>query len=327
VFLTVDLQISQGAATKLINQFFGLDLSRESAGRFKRIAADFYKVTYNRILRNVAKSSVAHVDETKVSLNGRDAYVWVLANQEDVAYFGSENRDGTRIQDILKKFKGVLVSDFYSVYDSIECPQQKCLIHLMRDINNDLLREPFNEELKSVANGFASLVQPIVETIDRYGLKCRFMKKHKRSVGKFYRWLTRTNFETEVGVGYKKRFEKNRQKLFTFLEYDDVPWNNNAAEHAIKSFATLRRVFGGSSTERGIQDYLVLLSVCETCRYRGINFWEFLCSGYKDVDAYVKSQRLHRRRVTRTSMLKPRNAIISQSDGNVCQVGEASEQC
>ena len=315
VFLTVDLQISQGAATKLINQFFGLDLSRESAGRFKRIAADFYKVTYNRILRNVAKSSVAHVDETKVSLNGRDAYVWVLANQEDVAYFGSENRDGTRIQDILKKFKGVLVSDFYSVYDSIECPQQKCLIHLMRDINNDLLREPFNEELKSVANGFASLVQPIVETIDRYGLKCRFMKKHKRSVGKFYRWLTRTNFETEVGVGYKKRFEKNRQKLFTFLEYDDVPWNNNAAEHAIKSFATLRRVFGGSSTERGIQDYLVLLSVCETCRYRGINFWEFLCSGYKDVDAYVKSQRLHRRRVTRTSMLKPRNATISQSNG------------
>jgi Transposase IS66 family len=103
------------------------------------------------------------------------------------------------------------------------------------------------------------------------------MKKHKRSVSRFYRWLTKTNFETEVGVGYKKRFEKNKDKLFTFLDYDDVPWNNNAAEHAIKAFATLRRVFGGSSTERGIQDYLVLLSVCETCRYRGINFWEWLC--------------------------------------------------
>ena len=105
------------------------------------------------------------------------------------------------------------------------------------------------------------------------------------------------------------------------------PWNNNAAEHAIKSFATLRRVFGGSSTERGIQDYLVLLSVCETCRYRGINFWEFLCSGYKDVDAYAKSQRLHRRRVTKTSMLKPRNATISQINGNVCPGWGASEQC
>ncbi len=296
VFLTVDLQISQRAASKLINQFFGLDLSGESAGRFKRTAAVFFTVTYNKILRNIVKGPLAHVDETKVSLNGQSAYVWVLANQEHVAYFVSESREGAKVQDTLKAFKGVLVSDFYSVYDSLECPQQKCLIHLMRDLNDDLLREPFNEELKSVANGFAFLVKPIVETVDRFGLKCRFMKKHKRSVERFFRWLTKTNFETEIGVGYKKRFDKNREKLFTFMDYDDVPWNNNAAEHAIKAFATLRRVFGGSSTERGIQDYLILLSVCETCRYRGLNFWNFLCSGYKDVDAYVKSQRSHRHR-------------------------------
>jgi len=56
-------------------------------------------------------------------------------------------------------------------------------------------------------------------------------------------------------------------------------------------------------------------------------FWEFLCSGYKDVDAYAKTQRLHRRGVTKINMLKPRNAVISQSDGKVCQVGAASEQC
>jgi len=197
----------------------------------------------------------------------------------------------------------------------------------MRDLNDDLLREPFNEELKLLVNGFASVVKPIVETIDRYGLKRRFMTKHKRSVGRFCRWLAKTNFETEVSVGYKKRFEKNEEKLFTFLDYDDVPWNNNAAEHAIKAFARLRRVFGGSSTDIGIQDYLVLLSVCETCRYRGINFWEFLCSGYKDVDAYVKSQRPHRRRFTNTSMLKPSNASISQSVGEIGEVREASEQC
>ena len=36
----------------------------------------------------------------------------------------------------------------------------------MRDLNDDLLREPFNEELKSVVKGFGSLVKPIVETVD-----------------------------------------------------------------------------------------------------------------------------------------------------------------
>jgi CRISPR/Cas system-associated exonuclease Cas4 (RecB family) len=98
VFLTVDLQISQRAAKKLINQFFGLDLSGESAGRFKKTAAAFYKVTYTKILQNIVKSPLAHVDETKVSLNGRSAYVWVLANHEDVAYFVSESREGQRFK-------------------------------------------------------------------------------------------------------------------------------------------------------------------------------------------------------------------------------------
>jgi hypothetical protein len=47
-------------------------------------------------------------------------------------------------------------------------------------------------------------------------------------------------------VAYKKGFEKNRNKLFTFLDSDGVPWNNNNAEHAIKAFARLRRTLGGT---------------------------------------------------------------------------------
>jgi hypothetical protein len=39
---------------------------------------------------------------------------------------------------VLKDFRGVLVSDFYAAYDSLTCEQQKCLIHLIRDMNTDL---------------------------------------------------------------------------------------------------------------------------------------------------------------------------------------------
>ena len=147
------------------------------------------------------------------------------------------------------------------------------------------------------------------------------MRKHKRQVGQFYRWLAKTNFETEVGVGYKKRFDKNKEKLFTFMDYDDVPWNNNAAEHAIKAFATLRRVIGGSSTEAGIQDYLVLLSVCETCRYRGVNFWEFLCSGCNNVDAYVKRYRPKRRCIRSANVVRPRRSgqSVKQRQGDATE--------
>ena len=86
----------------------------------------------------------------------------------------------------------------------------------------------------------------------------------------------------------KQRFEKNRDTLFTFLRYDGVPWNNNNAEHAIKAFARLRDVISGTSSKKGVDEYLTVLSVAETCKYRGLDFLEFLRSGERDIDAFAK---------------------------------------
>ena len=69
---------------------------------------------------------------------GGGHYVWIFANMTTVAYVYSESRDSGILETVLNGFKGVLVSDFYAAYDSVPCPQQKCLIHLMRDINEDL---------------------------------------------------------------------------------------------------------------------------------------------------------------------------------------------
>jgi hypothetical protein len=79
--------------------------------------------------------------------------------------------------------------------------------------------------------------------------------------------------------------------MFTFLDFDDVPWNNNNAEHAVKAFATLRRVIDGSTTEKGLCDYLILLSLCETCKYKNVDFLQFLRSGSKDIDDLYISRR------------------------------------
>jgi len=88
----------------------------------------------------------------------------------------------------------------------------------------------------------------------------------------------------------QRALEKNRDKLFTFLRFDGVPWNNNNAEHAIKAFARLRDVMEGSSTENGIRQYLILLSICQTCKYQGLDFLNFLRSGEKDIDEFAKSK-------------------------------------
>ena len=66
-------------------------------------------------------------------------------------------------------------------------------------------------------------------------------------------------FKSEAATKCKQRFEKNRDKLFTFLRYDGMPWNNNNAEHAIKTFARLRDVIAGTSKKKGVNEYLTLL--------------------------------------------------------------------
>jgi hypothetical protein len=135
------------------------------------------------------------------------------------------------------------------------------------------------------------LLKSIVETVDRFGLKARFLRKHKRAVTGFYRALSTKVLSSDTALHYRKRFENYRASLFTFLDYDGVAWNNNNAEHAVKAFAMLRRGIGGTSTEGGMRQYLVLMSLYETCQLKGIVFLDFLRSGETDIDAFARSRR------------------------------------
>jgi hypothetical protein len=112
---------------------------------------------------------------------GGGHYVWIFANMTDVAYVYSASRDTSVLNNVLSEFKGVLVSDFYGGYDAMSCRQQKCLIHLMRDINEDIVKHPFNEELTFVAKRFGALLREIVTTIDTFGLRKRNLHKRNRS--------------------------------------------------------------------------------------------------------------------------------------------------
>ncbi len=283
VYHFVKLCIPREVVTASLNRLLDLGVIPDAVHNLKIVAARYYADTLQTILTKLA---AGHVDETRVSVKGKAAYVWVLTNLHEVAYVYSDTREGEFVRAMLREFRGVLVSDFYAVYDALDCPQQKCLIHLMRDLNAEILAQPYDEELRTIVRGFADLLRPMVETVDRFGLKTHFLRKHLVPVERFYRGLAKTDWQSEAAIKCKQRFEKNRLKLFTFLEYDGVPWNNNNAEHAIKAFARLRDVIRGSCTREAVQEYLVLLSVCQTCEYQGIDFLDFLRSGEKHFDLF-----------------------------------------
>jgi len=287
MYHNIELRLPQRRVALCVKELFGLDISRNTINRFKAAAAQTYESTYSNLLKRLCSGRLLHADETSAGVMGKEGYVWVLTSLKEVAYFHSPTRAGDTIQAMLKEFSGVLVSDFYAAYDAIECPQQKCLVHFIRDLNDDLLKHPYDDELKRLVGAFADLVKPMVETVDRYGLKKRFLGKHRIFVDRFYKGLIG---ELRVGETAKKiieRLQKNRNKMFTFLDFDDVPWNNNNAEHAIKAFASLRRVIEGTTTEKGLREFLVLLSVCETCKYKNVDFLDFLRSGSKDIDDFA----------------------------------------
>jgi predicted RecB family nuclease len=281
----VTYNISFRNISKIINEQFCINLSGATIVRFRTIIAQEYHNVYESIKNYVISGNLIQIDESEVNVKGfgSKCYIWVFATINSVFYMFKQNREAEFLKDLLKDFKGVIISDFYTGYDSLDFPQQKCLVHFMRDLNDDLLKNPFNEEFTFIINGFTMLLRNITQTINRYGLKKRYLHKHVKEADNFINSVINKKFESEIAQFYSKKIKKYRNKLFTFLDYNNIPWNNNNAEAAIKPFANHRNHFGGIHTNNGIEEYLTLLSIQQTCKYRNKSFLEFLKSNSKQL--------------------------------------------
>ncbi len=228
----------------------------------------------------IRHSPVIHIDETTVRLGkGKErGYVWVFATPHTIFYHLTLTREAGFLQEWIKDYKGVIVTDFFPGYESIPVKRQKCLIHLIRDLNDDLFKTPFDEGYKLLVNSFSQLLKKIITTIDRYGLRKVHLRKHIKDTNHFYKHFVETEQESELSMKYAKRFKKHWDELWTFLQHDGLPWNNNNAEAAIKAFAQHRRGVNGQVSEDGLKEYLSMLTVAQTCRYRDISFIDFLRS-------------------------------------------------
>ena len=279
LYMNIGCGLNMSRVAKSLGELFKVYLDSDALFWCRRYAVEYYGNLYAELLKHILCGRVIHVDETTVHLSkGKKGYVWVLTSVDTVYYFYRSTREGAFLEEMLSPFAGVLVSDFYTAYDSLPCAQQKCLAHLVRDIDDDLLKNPLDIEFKGIATNFGSLLKAIVQTVDRYGLKKRHLYKHKGEVLRFLDSVASRKFVSELAAKYQKRFQKSGLKMFTFLEHEGVPWNNNNAEHAIKRFAKHRRNANGKFTEASLREYLVLASVLETCEFNNVSVLDFLLS-------------------------------------------------
>jgi predicted RecB family nuclease len=272
VYQRVALRLPYHIITQVMEHLFGVGLSAGTVIRFLKYLADYYAPTEAAFLQAILKSDFVHVDETKISIQGVDHYVWVFTDGKHVVFRMTETREADIVREVLAGYEGVLVSDFYPGYDAMPCRQQKCLVHLIRDINDDLWKAPFDRELEAFAVEVQALLVPILEAVDRYGLKAWHLRKFDRNVERFYqRNVAGREYRSEAAEIYRKRFDRYRESLFTFLRQDGIPWNNNMAERAIRQLAVQRKI-SGRFYKRVAPQYLRLLAISQTCRFLGNNY-------------------------------------------------------
>jgi predicted RecB family nuclease len=293
IYQRMILRLPYRVITQEMEDLFGERTSEGTILNFMRHFAMYYAPTKKIQVHRILENPFIHVDETKINIQGMDHYVWVFTDGKHVVFRMTETRETTIVHEFLSDYEGVLISDFYPGYDAVKCKQQKCLVHLIRDLNDDFWKAPFDTEFESFIIKVKNLIVPIFKAVEKYGLKKKHFNKFKRFVEQFYKEnIVDKDYKSELTIKYQKRFQRYKESLFTFLEQDSIPWNNNTAERALRHLAVQRKI-SGIFYEHPAPQYLQLLGIAQTCRFQEKSFLKFLLSTEKDIDKFRATKRLN----------------------------------
>jgi predicted RecB family nuclease len=287
----VALRMPYGSIAEVLAEQFHEEEPKHYISTLMKDMGTYYAETEKSIMQHLLESPFIHADETPMNIRGITQYAWVFTDGKYSVFKLTATREATIVHEFLTNYNGILISDFYPAYDAVRCCQQKCWVHLIRDLNNDLWAAPFDTEFETFVAAVRDLIIPIMQAVQQYGLQKRHLQHFRKSVDHFYRHvILHKPYASEYVLTYQKRFKRYRENLFTFLEHDGIPWHNNTAENAIRHLA-IQRDMSPSLYESVMGHYLVLLGIRQTCRSQGKSFFRFLFSGETDLDKFEARKR------------------------------------
>ena len=240
-------------------------------GGWHRLAA-VLQAWYEQIGRQARKSTHLHADETGWRVNGQTQWLWCFANNQVCYYMVDRSRGSPALQKFFTaEFEGVLITDFWSAYESVCADdRQYCLVHLLRelekvDLHNDSTEwRAFAKKLRRLLRDGIRLRKQPDFAPDKYRSRVHLLDKRLTA-------LTRQEpFDGDVRR-LTKRLGRHVDHIFTFLDYADVPFENNFAERQIRPAVILRKNSQSNRSDRGAATQAVLMSVYRTLKLRGLN--------------------------------------------------------
>lgn len=270
------LGISLGKTQHLLHDFFGLDVSRAGLLGHLHWGGTLFAPVVDQLWELLRQSPVVQGDETGWRIDGQPAWAWCFRDPRLALFLIDRHRN----RDVLVKavgasFAGTLVSDFYVVYNGLDCPKQRCLVHLLRELAK--LREEVPWQ------SVRAFIQPLIELFqeaiqlgkdrDRLGARA-FAQRRQRLLDRFDDlMLTQTRQPDCLRIW--RRLYNHCDELFTFLSDPRVPADNNGTERDIRSLAAARNDGGTHRDAVSAAAFARLKSVIATGMKNGVRFVQY----------------------------------------------------
>jgi transposase len=264
--------LSHGKLTRVLENLFGIQLTRGGSVHTVLRAARRCEPVYAELCHSLAQADWVVPDETGWRLGGHPAWLHTMVTADSTVYVVDPTRSGKVAERLLgRDYDGVMIHDGWSPYDNFRAAfHQQCLAHLMRrahelieDARGAAVRFP-RRVLDIFQDALALRDRHAVGEVSQHGLaiaRSRLENKLERLI-----WPLKTDSANER---FARHLWNHLEQLFTFLYFPGLDATNWRAEQAIRGGVILRKVWGGNRTSRGGRAQSVLMSIWRTCWQRG----------------------------------------------------------
>jgi len=270
--LRVENRLPLRQVAEVISRASGLSVCAGALSEQAKRLAGWLAAEYERMKLSLRASGVVHCDETGARIEGKNAVLWGLCSDTHTLYHFDPSRAGRVVRQLLgEAFGGRLVTDYYSAYTNLPYKQQKCLVHLLRELRDTAKKN------KAFARGaFRRRLRRVLK--EMLLLKGRWGKPSKRAYeAKARRLVARLVAAGEAGKASADADERRlgrrvlrfRESIPAFLFEEHLDGTNNAAERAMIHAVVARKISGGHRAWGGAKAWAVLASVCRTARKQG----------------------------------------------------------
>lgn len=275
------LGVSYGKVSEVLNDAFGLSVSRSGWCQADQKLAHTARPVYEELLEVIRQCSVVNVDETGWRIGTLSAWLWVFTHRDLTVYTIRANRSSDVLLDILgTHFSGILTSDGLVSYDDRRLNdwlKQKCLSHLLKDLKE------MNETKTGRALHFACQATSLLQ--DALALKRKKPSLPSHTFSQQARSLearldhliaSSRHFSDPDNARFAKRLRKHRPHLLRFLYIDDLDPTNNLAERMLRPAVITRKTNGCNRTPDGAAAHSILASVLVTCHQHSLPILDYL---------------------------------------------------